>query len=356
MVYGAVMMNDGSKPFAKKRFAGALALAMCASLSACGVFNTSSTYEDAASAYEAGQYRIANAHLSDLLASGEADDRVRMLQLQLMLAIGEGNRAMAAIDQLPESALGGTYRRIAVAHAQILQGKAQKTADIYETLPAQDLTEQDHRMLLWALRDLGEADAFREKMDAALSRFPNSPHLNALAADQLYDQRLLGEADRFANAAFENGPDVLEARLVAGRKSIFAGDLEEAIVHYTRANEINPSNALPLTNVVGLHLDLGQVEKAGEVLKPALENHGDFPFLQWQLARYKLATGDVQGAREAKDRVQRVFYDNPEFMLLMGEIEAAFGNNRLALDNYRRFVREAGEVPEVMQKIAELES
>ena len=102
-------------------------------------------------------------------------------------------------------------------------------------------------------------------------------------------------------------------------------------------------------------MDLGQMEKADEVLGIALENYGDFPFLQWQVARYKLATGDIQGAREAKDRIERKFADNPEFMILMGDIEAAFGNKGLALDNYRRFVREAGELPEVMRKIAALE-
>lgn len=345
------LINIGSKPLA--RFA---AVAMCVSVSACGVFSTSSTYEDAASAYEAGQYRIANAHIVDILANDEGDERTRLLQLQLMLAMADGNRAMAAIDQLPEAALGGVYRRVALAHAQILQGKAQKTFDIYETLAREEFTEQDYRMQLWALRDLGKADEFKTVLEAAISRFPNSPQINALAADQFYDQRALDDAGSFANTAVEYGPDVLEARLVAGRKSIFEGDLEGAIVHYKRANELNPTNALPVTNVVGLHLDLGQVEEAGEALGPALEIHSDHPFLQWQLARYKLAIGDVQGAREAKDSIERIYYDNPEFMLLMADIEAAFGNKKLALDSYRRFVEEVGEVPEIMDKIAELES
>ena len=132
-------------------------------------------------------------------------------------------------------------------------------------------------------------------------------------------------------------------------------ELETAIVHYRKAHEINPTNVLSLANVAGLHLDLKQVEEAGKVFELATDIQEDVPFLQWQLARYKLVVGDIQGAREAKDRIQRMYVDNPEFILLMADIEAAFGNNRLALDNYRRFVREAGELPEVMQKIAMLE-
>lgn len=333
----------------------AAALGLAVPLAGCGAFSTVSTYEDALSAFEQGQFRIANAHLVNVLEEGEVDDRVRLLQVALMLTIGDGNRAMAAIEQLPESVLGGADRRISIAHAQVMQGSPEKTAKIYEELSLDEMTEQDHRMYLWALRDLSEIKQFERGMDVALQRFPASPHLNALAADQLFDERRARDAALYATRALESGPDVLEAQLVAGRKAIFAGDLEGAIGHYSNANEINPMNALPLTNVVGLQLDLGQVDEAGETLNVALENHGGFPFLQWQLARYKLAKDDPQGAREAKERVAREFADNPEFLLMSAEIEAAFGNKRLALDNYRRFVKKVGEVPEIMKRIAELE-
>ncbi|MEM1052855.1 MAG: tetratricopeptide repeat protein [Pseudomonadota bacterium] len=318
--------------------------------------STASTLDDAQSAFDERQYRIANAHLVDLLERGEVNEEVRKLQLQLMLKMGDGNRAIAALDQLPATALGKVDRRIARAHAQILQGSSAKTVQMYESLAPEDYTAQDFRMVLWALRELNEVEDFAAGMDFALDRFPDSPHINALAADQLYDADLPDEAAQYVDTALRNGPDVFEARLVAGRKAIFGGQLEEAIVQYRKANDINPVNALPLTNVAGLHLDLGQIDEAGEVLNIAVENHGNFPFLQWQLARYKLASGDVQGAREAKDRAERNFADNPEFMLISAQIEEQFGNTGLALDNYRRFVRAQGEVPEIMAKIAELES
>jgi tetratricopeptide (TPR) repeat protein len=334
----------------------ALFAAVAVSLAGCdGMMSTASTFEDAQSAFEQGQYRIANAHLADILSKGNVDEQVRKLQLELMLKLGDGNRAMAALDQLSETALDPVERRIALAHAQILQGAPEKSAELYQSLAQDEYTEQDYRMLLWALRDMGEAEGFANGMDFALESFPDSPYLNALAADQMYDFGMPGEAEEFVAKALASGPEVFEVHLVAGRKSIFEEELEEAIGHYRRAHEINPTNALPLSNVAGLYLDLEQVEEAGEVLKIATENYGDFPFLQWQVARYKLETGDLQGAREAKDKVERVYSDNPEFMLIAAEIEAEFGNTGLALDNYRRFVREVGEVPEVMQKIAELE-
>lgn len=356
------MDNRLSKPVSY-----ALAALLAVSLGGCEMLSTSSTYEDAQRAFDKGQFRIANAHLSDILANGSADDnadgRVRKLQLELMLAYGDGNRAMAAIDQLPEGALSKEERRAAMAHAYLLQGAPAKVVQLYDPVRREEFTEQDMRMQLWAAREIdketgsetGDNSAFEERLDASLSRFGQSAHLNALGADHFYDLGLRERADPYARAALQYGPEIFEARLVAGRRAIFEGELEQAIVHYTKANQINPLNPLPLTNVAGLHLDLGQTEKAGDVIKIALDNYGDYPFLQWQLARYKLATGDLQGARDAKDRVARIYSDNTEFMLLAAHIEAGLGNKSIALDSYRRFVREVGEVPEVMAKIAELE-
>lgn len=324
-------------------------------LTGCDMIETASTYEDAQTAFNQREYRIANAHIADMIEGDRADERVRLLQVELMLAMGDGNRAMAALDQLPENALGGSERRIAIAHAQNLSGDARKTAEMYEPLAAEAYTEQDLRMLLWALRDLEDIETFSEGMDVALDLFPDSAHLNALAADQLFDMDIPEEAAKFAAIALENGPETYEARLVSGRASIFAGDLDAAVEHYEKANAINPARALPLANIIGLQLDMGDVGPAGQTLERALAQHADVPMLQWQLARHKLATGDIAAARYAKERARREFRDDPQFMLLVGDIEAAAGNATLALDSYRRFIREVGEVPEVMERIAELE-
>lgn len=342
--------------FKTKPFACALALLVSVPTVSCdGMMSTASTYEDARSAFENGEYRIANAHLLDIIERGEAGPEVRMLQLELMLKMGDGNRAMVALDQIPESELAGAERRVAKAHAHILQGRPSKAVSQYETLAPEAYTEQDFRMALWALRDLDQIQDFTAGMDVALDRFPDSPHLNALAADQLFDMAMPESADRFVELALEKGSEIFEVQLVAGRRGIFARDVEKAIEHYQRAHEINKVSVLPLVNIAGLYLDLERPDDAKPLFDQALQINGDFPALHWQLARYKFATGDIQGAREARDRVIRDFSDQPEFIILSGQIEEELGNTRLALDAYRRFVREYGEVPEVMERIADLE-
>ncbi|MEP0392058.1 MAG: tetratricopeptide repeat protein [Erythrobacter sp.] len=328
---------------------------MAVSLAGCEGLSTSSTYEAAQNAYDQGQYRIANAHLNDVLAKGGAEDRVRKLQLDLMLKYGDGNRAVAALGQLSKDALSEQERRLALAHALLLQGSAQRVIKLYDPILLDDHSEQDLRMLLWALVQLNDEPMFEKRLDYALGRYPDSAHINALAANRLYDLKKPSEAGAYAVTAIINGKDNLEARLVAGRKAIFDGNLETAIEHYKKAHTINPLMPLPLANVAGLQLDLGQVDAAADTLKIAVDNHSEYPFLQWQLARYRVAIGNFQGAREAKDRAVRAFGNNAEFILLTAQIEAGLGNKALALDNYRRFVREAGELPQVMAKIAELE-
>lgn len=333
----------------------ALAAFSALSLGGCGLMDTPSTYEDAQSAFEDRQYRIASAHIADLISNDEADDRVRVLQAELMLVMGDGNRAMAAIEQLPAAVLGGAERRIATAHAQNLQGAFDKTAVMYQSLPADEYTEQDFRMLLWALRESGDLVSFAEGMDVALDLFPDSAHLNALAAEQLLDIGLPEQASEFAIAAFENGSDIYEVRLTAGRMAIAENALADALGHYEEASRINPSRPAPFATIARLHLDADRIEAAGEVLRFAIEQHPGYALLQWQMGRYQLACGDVPSARAAAERVRRDFIDNPEFVLLIAEIEAASGNTALALDSYRRYIRKVGEVPEVMAKIAELE-
>ncbi|MEM8726268.1 MAG: tetratricopeptide repeat protein, partial [Pseudomonadota bacterium] len=189
----------------------------------------------------------------------------------------------------------------------------------------------------------------------ALELFPDSAVLNALAAEQLFDAGLVDEGGDFALAAFEADEDNFEARMAVGRLAILEEELEIAIEHYTRANELYPDAAVPLANIAGLQLDMGLTNEAGVTLDRALKQHPGFPMLQWQSARHLLEVGNVTGAREAMEQARRSFADNPEFVLLTGRIEQAAGNRRLAVDAYRRFLDEVGGNAEVEAMLAQLE-
>jgi tetratricopeptide (TPR) repeat protein len=313
------------------------------------------TNEDARRALEANDLATARSHVAEILAHGGADDETQRIKLSVMLELGDGYAAMGAIDALSDKALGPQDRRVAQAHALILQGKPQLALDLYAEVDDANLAEQDFRMKAWAYRDLGEDEAFATTMDAALEAFRDSPDLNALAAWQLIDLDLPEEAGSFADRALAGVPDHYDALMAKGRLAISEDDIEAALRHYRAAAEGHPARALPIVTVGGLLLDLGRVEEAGRTLRAASAAHPDDPFLQWQYARLALAENDLGTARLALETARRTYRGNDEFTLFTAQAEERFGNRALALAEYRRYLRAVGSDEGVERKIAELE-
>lgn len=307
-------------------------------------------------ALEAGQFADARAMLGDIFAADAADTGTQRIKLDLMLELQDGHAAMAAIDALPDSALSGAQRRIASAHALILQGNPQAAAQLYAEIEPDAFGEQDYRMVLWALRELGEDEEFAAGMDAGLQAHPQSADLNAMAAQVLIDLGETEEAARFADIAIASDPDHYEALLVQGQLAIGRGDLADALDHYSRASARYPDRAIPIANIAGLQLDLKRIEAAGETLKRGIAAHPDEPFLQWQLVRHALATDDLDTARRALETARRSYRGNDEFTLLSAQAEERFGNRTLALAEYRRYLRAVGSDPAVEARIAALEA
>ncbi|MDP4605443.1 MAG: tetratricopeptide repeat protein [Erythrobacter sp.] len=334
-----------------------LSMAAAAALltSACSPA-TEGSLAEATRAYEQGDFAAARDQLAGLFASGGASDQAYLLQLRLMLDLGNGYAALAAIEKLPEAAFDATQRRVATAHAQLLLGKPQEALGLYDGADPARFAEADFRMVLWALRELGEDDEFASGMDLALERHPNSPDLNAMAGEQLIRLGLPDEAAAYAATALKHGPENYEALLINGRVAIAGGDLPRAMQHYAKAAKLYPFQATPHANVAGLQLDLGKVEEAGKTLAGALRDHPEHPFLQWQQARYALAKKDIAAARFALEKARRSFTDNGEFVLLSAQVEEQAGNPVLAVAEYRRYLQMQGSNPDVEARIARLES
>jgi tetratricopeptide (TPR) repeat protein len=307
-------------------------------------------------AMETGDLASAQARLSDIFNSGNADDETQRLKLDLMLKLGDGYAAMAAIDALSEAALPAPERRVTSAHALILQEKPEAASALYAEADPANFSEQDYHMLLWALREMGEDEDFDAGLQAGLAAFPDSADLNTLAARALMS---VGENERarpYAEKALASDPAHFEALLAQGELAIEAGDLDAALDHYRAAVKAYPWRAIPKANVAGLQLDLEQVEAAGETLRAALAKHPEEPFLQWQQVRYALATDDLDTARLALENARKAFRGEDEFTLLSAQAEERFGNRELALSEYRRYLKAVGDDAAIEAKLAELEA
>ncbi|WP_299192952.1 tetratricopeptide repeat protein [uncultured Erythrobacter sp.] len=333
----------------------ALIAAACALLSACEA-PVEVSYEDAQAAYDAGDMVLAGEHLVALIGSGKDDAQTRLLQARTMLMLGDGNRALLALEQLPEGALPAEEMRAMTAHAQILQGYAHRVAANYESLPDEDFTEEDFRMQLWAFRELDEGEDFDANIGPALERFPDSVAINTMAGLQLVENGQPFEAIDYAQIAYANAPESLDTLLLIGQIEIRRGDLEKALEYYELAHRFHPHHALPLANIAGLQLDLGEIGAAGETLDAALKDHPDFAFLNFQSARHLFETGNIEAARLAVEKARKSFADNIQFILLEARIEDKAGNAALAIDLYRLYLNSFGYHRDIEARIAELEA
>ncbi|MDY7099488.1 MAG: hypothetical protein SXU28_15240, partial [Pseudomonadota bacterium] len=294
-------------------------------------------------------------HLADVIASGEATDETYKLQLELMLKLGDGDLAMRALDQLSHSALSGRERRVAEANAYILQGRAEKAADLYNGSDPAELSADDLHMVLWSMLEIGNEEGFDTGMDFALTAFPEDADINILAGKRVLALGLTDEASRYAATAHASDPDNYEGALLSGEAAIARGELETALGHYEKARELFPTRAIPAANIAGLQLDLGQIEAAGKTISEGLAIDAELPFLQWQRARHALKTEDLETAREALEKARRTFRTNDAFTLLSAQVEDALGNKALALSEYKRYLSAVGSDQKVEARVAQLE-
>ncbi len=313
-----------------------------------------STNGDAERALEQHEFRIARAHLADIFSNGEPDQETYQLQLELMLETGDGHGAMAALDNISDSTISFYERRIARAHALLLQGRAQDAANLYAESDPQNLGAEDFRMVLWAMRALGNDEAFTSGMDTALEEFPDDADINTLAGEYLLAQGLIEEAQTYADTATESDPTNFSSLLLQGQLAIANQELETALELYQNANEIYPTRAAAKANIVGLLLDLDRVADAGTMLEEGLKHHPDDPFMVWQHARYALATDDLDTARLALEKARRTFRSNTDFVLLSAQLEDKVGNVSLAISEYERYLRDVDTDTAVEQRLETL--
>lgn len=346
-------ISSSSPAILSRTSPGILAASAALLIAACSVPQDASN-EAAQQAFEDGRYGLANVQLAEILSRGDATSETYLIRARLKLAVGDGYAALASIENVSSADLNDAERQIATAHALILQGKAERALELYSEADPADLSEQDLRMVLWGLRELGNDEAFAAGMDVALEAYPDSVDINVLAGNQLLDLGQVEEAASFADAALNKQAENFDVRLLQGRLAIAEDDLEQALEHYTKASEIWPSHALPQGNIAGLQLDLGRVEEARATLDPAMVRHPGEPFLQWMQARLALASGDLDGARLALETARPVFRGTAEFMLLSAQIEDQSGNGSLALWEYQQYLDEVGSDEAIELRIAQL--
>ena len=303
------------------------------------------------------QHRYTEARRALLdLRKNNADslDAVRRLAL-LEMEMGDGYSAERYLDEW--RAIGGetpewvTHR----ARSLILQGKARLARDLLEqAAPAQDEAERRAWLLVWAAMEEGRVEQAQEQATVALARFPRSPDLHARAGRLMALQGDWEAADQHVSEALAADPQHYEALLLKGEGLIARGDLEGALEPYRLAAKIYPDFAVPPANVAGLLIDLGRLEEAQSVLRPALERHADFALIQFTSARLDAQNKRWKQARATLQAIPAQFKrDVPAAILLEADVEAALGNHATAQALYASIMNKPGMQGVVTERLGQ---
>ena len=318
-------------------FSALLLVSSAVLLGACSS-GSETSYAEAEAAYERHHFRTARVHLANILAEGVADDKTHLLYAKLMLELGDGISAETSLAKLSEKALSPDERRAMLAHSYILQGKPEKAAQIIGKVDADRLTEQDYRMLVWSLWERGELLGNSAVMERGLAKYPQSASLNIFAGRLALDQQDAAQAQFYAEKGLKSDPKDYEALILNGRIAIAGGDLAAARGHYANAHGNYPDHAVPLANMVGLDIDLGDLKSAEKALKIGMAKHPRFPFMLFQKARLDFEKGDYETARLAVEEASAAYDGYWPIVMLTAQIEEKLGNREFAIREMSRVV------------------
>lgn len=301
------------------------------------------------------RYLDARKALLDLRES-EADslDAVRRLAV-LEMELGDGYSAERYLDEW-RSASGETPEWVTQrARSLILQGKARLARDLLEQAsPSEEEAEQRAWLLVWAAMEEGRIEQAQEQVQAALARHPGSADLHARAGRLMALRGDWEAADRHVAEALAADPQHYEALLLKGEGLIARGDLEGALEPYRLAAKIYPDFAVPPANVAGLLIDLGRLEEAQSVLRPALERHADFALIQFTSARLDAQNKRWKLARATLQAIPAQFKrDVPAVILLEADVEAALGNHATAQALYASIMNKPGMQGVVTERLGQ---
>lgn len=237
------------------------------------------------------------------------------------------------------------------ARALILQRRARFARDFLEQAkPAEAEAEQRAWLLVWALMEERKFEKAEQEVMTALARYPQSPNLHARAGRLM---AMLGEweaVNQHVAEALAADPQHYESLMLLGESRLAEGNPEGALEPYRLAAKTYPELAIPQANVVNILIDLGQLEEAQKVLRPALARHPRLPLLRFMSARLDAANKRWAQARATLQAVPAPFKRAvPAVVLLEGDVEAALGNQANAQSLYASIANQ----PRVARQVAE---
>ncbi len=331
------------------------ASALC--LSACSEQEPAS-FASAQAAYDAKEFSQARVKLLSVLDQDAGNDDARVLLVETMLNLSDGYVAERYLNEIGDQHLDPVKRLELQARSLVVRGKAENAIELLEREEnREEWSAELYSALLWAHLEAGTLEDQIDVLIEAVNLYPDSATIHARAAAHF---KTLDDWEKVADAvgySLEANPAHYEARLISGELAIRDGDLVKALEIYSALAEDYPDHALPVTNVAGLQLDLGQTIAAENTLVSGLARHPDFGLLNFQNARLHYAKGNFRKSADILQQFSTPLARYVPATILSAQVDIKLGNRdmaRVQLAKAARHDRFVGEVERIIEE-AELQ-
>ena len=130
----------------------------------------------------------------------------------------------------------------------------------------------------------------------------------------------------------------LTSLLDSGASLYYEGRLEEAILEYRKAQEMNPELTSPKLNLAVIYKDLGLYPQAIEEYKKALESSTDDGYVLKNLGLAYYLNGQLKEAIEVYKKAAKIEPEDPDVCFNLGRCFQEKGLLREAISQYRKAI------------------
>lgn len=315
-----------------------LLLALLVGAPACSNGGSSgSAYDRGVAALGAGQPRTARIEFLNAIKARPNDPRIRLLQAEAYLALGDGVAAQAEVTRARQ--LGALTSETAhlMAHALLLQGAHQQAIDeAGKSAPVH--TANAARIAGLALMAANNNEAASAEFERAIAADPNDHRVwTALARFRRANGDLAGALASVDKAVALKPRDV-EALTLRGELTRSQYGLRAALPWFDRALEVDPGNVVALLERAATRGDLGQMEGMLADTRKVLSLTGTHPMAFYLQAMLAARAGNFTLARSLYQRTRGALDKQPAGMLLASAIDYQTGNARQATMRLERLV------------------
>ncbi len=283
-------------------------------LTACGA-TPEERFERAQASFAASDFTTARLDLISALKEKPSDVAMLKMLVDTQLALGDGEGALAALDDL-----GGTgeapanYAELR-GEAEVLRGQFSDALAVVDGVN----TPAAYRVRGLAHIGLQKPDLARAAFMDGIAIAPADPALRTSLARFNLAVGELGEARKNVDLALGADPDMRDAMFASAQVYAKSNKLAEALAAYEAGLKRHPGDLGMMLGKVGVLGDMGRVEEAAGLLAQAKEQAPDSPGVVFLLARTAIEQEDWAEARAILQPREAFVRDNPPMQIMYGQ-------------------------------------